>query len=140
MCSVQCLFIYCFVIDRFFCRCLLAGQSAKIQVDGLRCLEQTYTLQGLQGSQLNSLKTNLKMIQQKRSLFTVKPQVFNLVDNQMSLIFLVFILTSSLNLISCTGWRGNIFIFTFVVEVPTVFPSIMRKVISASLKLIRKLK
>lgn len=80
------------------------------------------------------------MIQQKRSLFTVKPQVFNLVDNQMSLIFLVFILTCSLNLISCTGWRGNIFIFTFVVEAPTVFPFIMRKVISASLKLTRKLK
>ena len=42
------------VIKRFFCRCFLAGQSPKIQVDGLRCLEQTYTLEGLQGSQLNS--------------------------------------------------------------------------------------
>ena len=41
------------------------------------------------------------MIQQKVkncSLFTVEPQVFNLVDNQIFLIFLVFTLTCSLNL------------------------------------------
>ena len=46
--------IHCSVIKSALLRVFLAGQSPKIQVDDLRCHERPYTLQGLQGSKLNS--------------------------------------------------------------------------------------
>lgn len=54
------------------------------------------------------------MIQQKvkkDTLFTVEPQVFNLVDHKMFLIFLVFTLTCSLNLgfLHRVAWKSLLF-------------------------------